>query len=97
MASKAANSKLDSILNRHAQDIWSYVRDHSMSLDSERACAMIRDGFDEAMAEVRVMLDDASGQNAKLRDEVKELKRKMREMEGVQDEVVDLSTAKLSS
>ena len=69
-------SKTDIILEQHTWDIWGYVRNNKMSLDSERACKMIRKGFDDAVAEVRAMLDDVSSQNDRLREELKELKKK---------------------
>ena len=71
-------SKTDIALEQHTRDIWGYVRNHQNSLDSERACKMIRAGFNEAVADVRRQLDEVSSENDKLREERKDLMKQVR-------------------
>lgn len=70
----------DVILENHANAIWGYVRANSNSLEAERACKMIRDGFDAAVADTRKLLDDARKANDKLREKNKDLTAKIAEL-----------------
>lgn len=66
-------SALDISLERRIWALWGYVRDNQNSLDSERACKMIREGFNEAVCEVRNQLDIALNKIERQRLEIKEL------------------------
>lgn len=39
-------------LNERTNNLWSYVRERRHSLDSERGCRMIREGFDTAVKSI---------------------------------------------
>ena len=79
-ALQKSRSKTDVIIERYSSDIWIYVRENKMSLDSERARKMISQGMNAAVAEIRAMCDDVSGANDQLRKEINEVKKQMRAM-----------------
>lgn len=52
-ALKAFQSALDAKLTQRSWDIWEFVRANKDSLNSDRSCRVIREGFDAATEEIR--------------------------------------------
>lgn len=50
---KAFQSNLDAMLTQRSWDIWEFVRLNKDSLNSDRSCRVIREGFDAATEEIR--------------------------------------------
>ena len=85
-ALQKTRSLTDRIIEKFASDIWIYVRENKMSLDSERGRKMIGQGMNAAVAEIRAICDDVSGANDQLRKEINEVKKQMRAMAKKQEE-----------
>lgn len=70
-AKEKADLRVEAILNDHVRNIWGFVRDNASSLDSERACKIIRDGLDAAAFELVPVIEGLSAKvddlNAELR------------------------------
>ena len=92
-ALQKTRSATDRIIERYSSDIWIYVRENKMSLDSERARKMIGQGMNTAVAEICAICDDVSGANDQLRKEINEVKKQMRAMVKKQEDDVKRAAA----
>jgi hypothetical protein len=59
--------------------LWGYVRDNKNSLDSERACKMIRAGIDVAVGDNLTQMEKMSKAIEQLKTELDEVKQKLDE------------------
>lgn len=78
--------KEDVDLENKVNELWMYVRNFRNSLDSERACRIIRQGFDlatsAAIKSIKPLVDEASSLREKLAAAAKEMtaiKKELRE------------------
>lgn len=60
------------------EKVWAYVRENCESLDSERACRMIRLIVDYATVEISVRLDEITLGMVKAKAAAKELRRQVK-------------------
>ena len=68
------SASVSALLAQKTWEVWGYVRENRNSLDSERGCKMIREGMDQAVAEMQTLLDQAVEVNEKIIEENRELR-----------------------
>ena len=73
-AKEKADLQVEAILNDHVRNIWGFVRENADSLDSERACKLIRDGLDTAAFALVPVIEGLSAKVDELNGELRSAK-----------------------
>lgn len=91
-AQEAWEMKLSAMIDEQTWKIWAYVRENRNSLDSERGCKMIRDGFELAIQRLKNDVTNSfrSENRAKeklteCRKELNQLKKELKELRRSQE------------
>jgi len=85
----AAKRSMENKLTKAIEDIWGYVRLNRGSLDSERACKIIREAVDIATDAVAGAMDDVIEQNTRLKKELKFARKQLKEARAATHEYME--------